>query len=150
MSQSRCPAVEGQELVVPLALIMPGKSGTAERVFGGAHADLITIVNTWRARHGHLAEHAQAEGTLVISHDPQRPGGVMTVEHIQLGVVHLPIIPCIQLVDLAGETRRCSPVRLQSTRGSLPPPLFQNRACQFPGTRLLSDMPLVMGTRAGL
>ena len=41
-------------------------------------------------------------------------------------------------------------VRLQSARGSLPPSLFQNRACRFPGTRLLSDTPLVMGTLVGL
>jgi len=30
----------------------------------------------------------------------------------------------------------------------LPPSLLQNRACQFPGTRLLSAMPLVMGILA--
>jgi hypothetical protein len=41
-------------------------------------------------------------------------------------------------------------VGLQSTRGSLPASLFQNRACRFPGTRLLSDMSLVTSTLAGL
>jgi len=40
--------------------------------------------------------------------------------------------------------------RLQSARESLPPSLLQNRACQFSGTRLLSDTPPVMGTLAGL
>src|SRR5882724_8984830 len=31
--------------------------------------------------------------------------------------------------------------------GSLPPPLLQNRACHFCGTRLLSDAPSVIGIR---
>src|SRR5215475_14422694 len=31
--------------------------------------------------------------------------------------------------------------------GSLPPPLLQNRACHFGGTRLLSDAPSVRGIR---
>ena len=35
--------------------------------------------------------------------------------------------------------------RLQSMEGSLPPPLLQNRACHFRGTRLLSDAPSVIG-----
>src|SRR5262245_2473718 len=35
--------------------------------------------------------------------------------------------------------------RLQSMEGSLPPPLLQNRACRFGGTRLLSDVPSVIG-----
>ena len=34
---------------------------------------------------------------------------------------------------------------LQSMEGSLPPPLVQNRACHFGGTRLLSDVPSVIG-----
>jgi hypothetical protein len=34
--------------------------------------------------------------------------------------------------------------RLQSMEGSLPPPLLQNRACHFCGTRLLSDAPSVI------
>jgi len=68
--------------MVPLAFVLPGKGGAAEGVFGGAHADLIAIVNTGRARHGHLAEHAQAQGTLLIPHDPEGPGGVMAVEQI--------------------------------------------------------------------
>src|SRR5215475_8689326 len=37
--------------------------------------------------------------------------------------------------------------RLQSMEGSLPPPLLQNRACHFCGTRLLSDVPFVRGIR---
>src|SRR5262249_23001412 len=37
--------------------------------------------------------------------------------------------------------------RLQSMEGSLPPPLLQNRACRFGGTRLLSDVPSVIGIR---
>ena len=37
--------------------------------------------------------------------------------------------------------------RLQSMEGSLPPPLLQNRACHFCGTRLLSDAPSVIGIR---
>jgi hypothetical protein len=37
--------------------------------------------------------------------------------------------------------------RLQSMDGSLPPPLLQNRACHFCGTRLLSDVPSVIGIR---
>src|SRR5437870_1647211 len=37
--------------------------------------------------------------------------------------------------------------RLQSMEGSLPPPLLQNRACHFCGTRLLSDAPSVTGIR---
>src|SRR5215468_1844674 len=37
--------------------------------------------------------------------------------------------------------------RLQSMEGSLPPPLLQNRACRFGGTRLLSDAPFVIGIR---
>src|SRR2546426_10660603 len=36
-------------------------------------------------------------------------------------------------------------MRLQSMEGSLPPPLLQNRACHFCGTRLLSDAPSVRG-----
>ena len=36
---------------------------------------------------------------------------------------------------------------LQSMEGSLPPPLLQNRACHFCGTRLLSDVPFVRGIR---
>jgi hypothetical protein len=36
---------------------------------------------------------------------------------------------------------------LQSMDGSLPPPLLQNRACHFCGTRLLSDAPFDIGTR---
>ena len=39
---------------------------------------------------------------------------------------------------------------LQSMGKSLSPPLLQNHACQFPGTRLLSDMPLVTGILADL
>ena len=35
-------------------------------------------------------------------------------------------------------------------RESLPPPLLQNRACQFPGTRLLNSLVLVMHTFDGL
>jgi Golgi nucleoside diphosphatase len=35
--------------------------------------------------------------------------------------------------------------RLQSMDGSLPPPLLQNRACHFCGTRLLSEVPFVIG-----
>ena len=35
--------------------------------------------------------------------------------------------------------------RLQSMEGALPPPLLQNRACHFCGTRLLSDAPSVIG-----
>src|SRR4030095_16306757 len=68
MSQGSCPAVESQKVMVPLALVLPGKGGAAEGVFGGAHADLIAVVNGGRARHGHLAEHAQAEGTLLFPH----------------------------------------------------------------------------------
>jgi hypothetical protein len=34
--------------------------------------------------------------------------------------------------------------QLQSMDGSLPPPLLQNRACHFYGTRLLSDAPFVV------
>ena len=44
--------------------------------------------------------------------------------------------------------RHCTPgriARLQSMEGSLPPPLLQNRACHFCGTRLLSDAPSVIG-----
>jgi hypothetical protein len=37
--------------------------------------------------------------------------------------------------------------RLQSMEGSLPPPLLQNRACHFRGTRLLSDAPSGIGIR---
>ena len=37
--------------------------------------------------------------------------------------------------------------RLQSMEGSLPPPLLQNRACHFCGTRLLSDVPSDIGIR---
>src|SRR5215831_6052405 len=37
--------------------------------------------------------------------------------------------------------------RLQSMEGSLPPPLLQNRACHFCGTRLLSDVSFVRGIR---
>ena len=37
--------------------------------------------------------------------------------------------------------------RLQSMEGSLPPPLLQNRACHFCGTRLLSDAPSGIGIR---
>jgi transposase len=37
--------------------------------------------------------------------------------------------------------------RLQSMEGSLPPPLLQNRAGHFCGTRLLSDAPSVIGIR---
>ncbi len=37
--------------------------------------------------------------------------------------------------------------RLQSMKGSLPPPLLQNRACRFGGTRLLSDAPFAIGIR---
>ena len=37
--------------------------------------------------------------------------------------------------------------RLQSMEGSLPSPLLQNRACHFCGTRLLSDVPSVIGIR---
>ena len=40
--------------------------------------------------------------------------------------------------------------RLQSMEGSLPPPLLQNRACHFGGTRLLSDVPSVIGVRPSL
>jgi hypothetical protein len=36
---------------------------------------------------------------------------------------------------------------LQSMEGSLPPPLLQNRACHFCGTRLLSDAPSAIGIR---
>ena len=39
------------------------------------------------------------------------------------------------------------PQELQSMEGSLPPPLLQNRACHFCGTRLLSDVPSVRGIR---
>ena len=35
--------------------------------------------------------------------------------------------------------------RLQSMEGSLPPPLLQNRACHFCGTRLLSEVPFTIG-----
>src|SRR3989440_6026809 len=38
-------------------------------------------------------------------------------------------------------------IRLQAMEGSLPPPLLQNRACHFGGTRLLSDAPSVIGIR---
>jgi hypothetical protein len=37
--------------------------------------------------------------------------------------------------------------RLQSVKGSLSPPLLQNRACHFSGTRLLSDAPSIIGIR---
>ena len=37
----------------------------------------------------------------------------------------------------------------QSMNGSLPPPLLQNRACHFCGTRLLSDAPFVMRHLSG-
>jgi hypothetical protein len=43
--------------------------------------------------------------------------------------------------------RRCSSVRLQSMRGSLPPPLRHNRAGHCRGTRLLTRVAL--GTRTG-
>src|SRR5262249_15905402 len=36
---------------------------------------------------------------------------------------------------------------LQSMEESLPPPLLQNRACHFRGTRLLSDVPSGRGIR---
>ena len=38
-------------------------------------------------------------------------------------------------------------LRLQSMEGSLPPPLLQNRACHFRGTRLLSEVPSGRGIR---
>ena len=103
MPQRDGPAVECQEVVVPLARVLPGKGGAAERVLGGAHADLVAVIDTGCARHGHLAEHAQAQGALILPHEPERPGGIVAVEQIQLGVVHLPIVPRIELVDLAGE-----------------------------------------------
>ena len=37
-------------------------------------------------------------------------------------------------------------VKMQSSRTSLPYPLLQNRACQFPGTRLLNHRVLVSHT----
>src|SRR5882724_7825256 len=58
--------------------------------------------------------------------------------------------PPMRVSPTPGMSRALLRVGLQSTRGSLPPSLFQNRACRFPGTRLLSDTPLVMGTLPGL
>ena len=46
----------------------------------------------------------------------------------------------------SGSTRLGSQfIRLQSTNGSLRPPLLQNPACEFPRTRLLNDAPFVIG-----
>jgi hypothetical protein len=45
------------------------------------------------------------------------------------------------------ERARLSPVKwLQSEGGSPLPPLFQNRACEFPSTRLLSEVVVVNNT----
>src|SRR5262249_53136332 len=43
--------------------------------------------------------------------------------------------------------KKQSLARLQSIEGSLPPPLLQNGACHFCGTRLLSEAPSGIGIR---
>ena len=70
---------------------------------GGSQPNLVAVIDTRCARHGHLEEHAQAQGTLIVPHEPKRSGGIVAVEQIQLRVVNLPIIPAIELVDLARE-----------------------------------------------
>jgi hypothetical protein len=97
------PAVERQQVMVPVGLVLPGKSGAAKRVLGGAHPNLVAIIDTGCARHGHLQQHAEAQGALILPHEPERPGGIVAVEQIQLRIIHLPIVPAMELVDLAGE-----------------------------------------------
>jgi hypothetical protein len=58
-------------------------------------------------------------------------------------------LPCVLAVP-RDRFRQSTPerkARLQSMEGSLPPPLLQNRAGHFCGTRLLSDAPSVIGIR---
>jgi hypothetical protein len=45
----------------------------------------------------------QAQGTPILSREPQRPGGIVAVQQVQLGSIHLPIVPPIQVINLAGE-----------------------------------------------
>ena len=98
--------VEIEQIRVPLLFLLPGKGATAIRIIGPGHADLITVVDTGRAGHGHLEEGAQAQRAIVAVHSPERARGVVAVHEVQLGRHHLPFVERQHALDRAGELGR--------------------------------------------
>ena len=67
-----------------MRLVGPGEAAPAVGVASPLQADLVAVVDAWRAGEGHHEQQSQAERALVATGEREEAGGVVAVEQVEL------------------------------------------------------------------